>query len=104
MHILKIEIITRIERNKALQLLMDGIQSCEGWIVNHQLFSNMSASIIFEIPSDEICKFYEKLQSSGFNINADENFVGKTSDVRGSIAITFIHEEPDLKRDVPAFG
>jgi hypothetical protein len=29
---------------------------------------------------------------------------GKDADLRVGITLTFIHNEPDLKRDVPAFG
>lgn len=101
----RIEIITRIERNYALQLIKDTIGACEGWIVTHQLFSNISASINFEMPSNEIEPFVGKLSDAGFFPRSAKKSTNiKDGDVRGLISVTFVHDEPDLKRDVPAFG
>ncbi len=104
MKLFRIEIVTQMERNLALQLLTDIISTHEGWIVNHQLFSNIAASIVFELPSDKMKDLCVSIESAGFKTDSDESFSVKTKEIRGSLAITFIHDEPDLKRNIPAFG
>lgn len=101
----RLEIITKMERNKAISLVREAIGASEGWIVTHQLFSNLSASIIFEMPYLEAAGFLTRLKEAGFS-TAVENGIpkGKGDDIRGVLSVTFIHDEPDMKRDVPAFG
>ncbi len=102
---MRIEIITSIDRQQTLLLLSDVISANDGWIVSHQLFSNMAASLAFEIPLPGVEKFLESLTVAGFTPRIEgEVPSGSKGDVRGNIAITFIHEESDLKRDVSAFG
>lgn len=102
---LRIEIVTSIDRQQTLSLLSDVISANDGWIVNHQLFSNMAASLTFEIPLAAVGKFIGDIEQAGFTPRVEgETPSGDKGDVRGSVAITFIHDEPDLKRNVPAFG
>ncbi len=101
----RIEIVTRMDRQKALSFINDGLSASDGWIVHHQLFSNMAASLVFEMPYTSLETFVESLKEEGLNPRlTDELRKERNGDVRGSIAITFLHDEPDLKRDVPAFG
>ena len=102
---LHIEIITKIERNHALSLVTDALNSCEGFILNHQLFSNIAASIMFEMPASMFAAFTARLKSDGFTASVDAEVpAGTKGDLNGTIAFTFIHDEKDMKRDVPAFG
>ena len=104
MRFLKVEIYTKRERNKAISQLVDAITEADGWVSGHQLFSNMAASISFEIPSVHISELLQTLEGCGFSPRVDNAFEARPGDVKGTISITFIHEEPDMKRDVPAFG
>jgi len=105
MSFLRIEIITRMERNAALALASDAVSKVEGWIVSHQLFSNMSATINFEIAAPMSAVLLSKLEEAGFNPTLEKGYpVGGQGDIRGSLVFTFVHDEPDMKRDVPAFG
>lgn len=102
---LHIEIITKIERNHALSLATDAINASEGFILNHQLFSNMGASIMIEMPAALVAAFMARLTDAGLRPSADAEVPdGVEGDMRGTIAFTFIHDEKDMKRDVPAFG
>ncbi len=101
----RIEIITKMERNQAISLIREAISASEGWIVTHQLFSNLSASIVFEMPYDEAEGFLSRLNEAGFSPATEKGIPkGKGDDIRGVLSLTFIHDEPDMKRDVPAFG
>jgi len=102
---LRIEIVTRAERNQALSLANDAIGAVEGWIVSHQLFSNMSATLIFELPATNCEKLLARLRDAGFKPTLKDDYpAGQKGDVRGNLVFTFIHDEPDMKRAVPAFG
>lgn len=100
----RMEIFTRIERNQALTLVKDAITSTEGWLVHHQLFSNMSASLLVELPVEQIEPFLSKLGDAGFSPGLDGKPPPAKGDTRIAISITFLHDEGDMKRDVPAFG
>ena len=105
MAFLRLEIITKIERNRAITIIKDAINSSEGWIADHKLFSNNSASLTFEIPAKAIDPFLLKLDANGFKpeIIGDKPLISK-GDIRCGLAITFVHNDPDMKRDVPPFG
>ncbi len=104
MSLLKIEIYTKRERNQAISDLVDAVNSSDGWVSGHQLFSNVAASIAFEIPYEGLTNFLSKLEGCDFTPHVAEAPLPKGKEIKGTIAITFIHEEPDMKRDVPAFG
>ena len=102
---LSVSIITKIERNDAITRVSDAISANEGWIVNHTLFSNMAATINFEIPASKTDSFLASLRQSSFNPQLDsESLETIVGDRRAQISITFLHDQPDLKRDVPSFG
>ena len=102
---LQIEIITQIERNQAITMIKDGITSSGGWITDHQLFSNHAASLSFELPHSAIELLLSRLIEAGLNPNVIGKLPKKTnSDIKGGVALSFIHNEPDMKRDVPPFG
>ena len=105
MGIFQIEIYTSMERNPAISIVRQGLISREGWISNHQLFSNKLASIAFEMPSDGLAGFLADLKSAGLKPQYDAALpaVGDR-EITGTIALTFLHDEPDMKREVPAFG
>ncbi len=49
--------------------------------------------------------FFGELKEAGFNPKLQDALpAGGAGDIRGSISVTFLHDEPDLKRDVQAFG
>ncbi|MGO1117290.1 hypothetical protein ACTL6U_01185 [Rhodovibrionaceae bacterium A322] len=95
-----------MERNEALTRVQEAISLCDGWVVNHQLFSNIAASLIFEIPVPQAQALLTELAARG--LPPSEDAKGRdgpgSNDLRGSIALTFLHNDPDLKRPVPAFG
>ena len=105
MDLFRLEIITKIERNQAITIVKDMISSSGGWILDHHLFSNASASLGFEIPYSSISSFMTGLQDGGLNPTIVNDCPrDKDGEVRGGVALIFIHNEPDMKRDVPPFG
>lgn len=101
-----LEIYTSVERNQALSLIREAIGSAEGWIMNHQLFSNMSASLLAELPGDRLGNLLQDLEDKGVGGKLAEHrsAIPDHGDIHVLFAVTFIHNEPDMKRDVPPFG
>jgi hypothetical protein len=94
-----------MERNQALSAASEVISGCGGWIVDHALFSNMAANINFEPPLAATAQLIERLEKAGFSPKVEGDLPeGDTGDIRGCLMMSFLHDEPDLKRDVPAFG
>lgn len=105
MNFLRLEIITRRERNSAISAVRDAVQSAGGWIIDHKFFSNTVASINFELGYQDIDKFISLLETAGLNPEIIQDCSrDQSGEVRCGIALTFVHDEPDMKRDVPPFG
>jgi hypothetical protein len=100
-----LSIATSKERNQAISEVNKAISSAGGWIVDHSLFSNKAANMNFEVPIAGMKKLLANLEIAGFHAVVEGELpVGEAGDVRGSAALTFVHQNPDLRRDVPAFG
>ncbi len=53
-------------------MIKDTLQGLEGWIIRHQLFSNMSASLLVELPALQIEAFVKSLALQGFKASLKE--------------------------------
>jgi hypothetical protein len=105
MKFLRISIHTAIECNEALSKVREAIGGCGGWIVDHSLFSNALATVNTELPPSKTELFIGKLEDATFHPRIDvEVPEGEEGDLRVQVQLTFIHQDPDLKRNVPAFG
>ena len=105
MKIVRLSATTEVERNQALSEINAAISRHQGWIVNHTLLSNKAATLIFEMPAAAFGRLAADLTAFGVRVSADSPLPeGGNGDGRGIIAITFLHDEPDLKREVPHFG
>ena len=101
----RVEIDTRMERNGAIGLVRNAIVECGGWITGHQLFSNMAASISFEVPMGLAATCVAALRTADLQpVFKGEIPSGPDGDLAVGVSRTFIHDELDLKREVPAFG
>jgi hypothetical protein len=94
-----------VERNLAISIVRDTILKAGGWIVDHHLFSNIAATINFKIASKSLHVFENTLAHEGFQVFIEGEVPDEDAgDLLASVSLTFLHEEPDLKRDVPPFG
>lgn len=80
-----------------------------GWILDAKLFSNVSINLSFEIPASRIDSLREALELSELHLStssvesiAQHSSDEHSGDIAGSLQITFIHNEPDLRIQVPA--
>jgi len=102
----RFSIFTSMERNAAIIKVRDAIQDANGWVVEQTFFSNIASTINFELPATSLNTFQDQLRAGGLTVYVDGDLpdTGTSKDVRATISLTFSHDEPDLKRQVPPFG
>lgn len=105
MQFVRFSVFTAMERNDAILKVREAISSANGWIVDQTFFSNIATTINFELPASALQVFRDHLVAAGLQGHVDGDLPASTStDVRGSISLTFSHNEPEMKREVPPFG
>jgi len=94
-----------MERHQAIDLVKSHISDHEGWISDHTLFFNKAATLRFEMPGYQFPLFVASLASLGLVLKPQSLLPTlETEDMKAVLAMTFIHNEMDLKQDVPHFG
>lgn len=103
--------VTRQNRHVVMSDLNDAILKAGGWVEGHSLFSNIATTFRLVLPVSALGLFREAVRDIG--IALDDDSAAKLDDlgagersgdgeVRLTLNVTFIHDEPDLHRDVPA--
>lgn len=86
-----------------------------GFVVDFHMFSNLSICLNFEIDAAKICSLRAALAETQLQLTEQSRQLlaelceeakqragdGRASEVAGSIQITFVHDEPDLRIEVP---
>lgn len=104
---IQIAAITRENRLTATDVAKDAIAACGGWIEDFQLFSNKMTCIRFELPAAALPALTGRLVEAHIRVDADasacpDGAPPPSADVRVALQITFIHDEPDFRREVLA--
>jgi len=114
MKFLQLRAFTKENRMEMTSKAKAAIEKGGGWILRHQQFSNISLCLNFECPVSSVEKLYRSLLDTGLelsdkSVNAFQNELelqakGSVSkgDFIGTLQITFIHDEPDMRVVVPA--
>jgi hypothetical protein len=104
---LAVNLSTRAARLRITAQAKEAISKSGGWIVDFHHFSNLSLCINFEIESHRVGELHSALASLDVRISdaSHEQLAALQEEgddeVIGTLQITFIHSEPDLRRDVP---
>lgn len=106
--------ITRVNRQEMISRVKEAILQGGGYITDFRMFSNTAICINFEVSVGNIEKLYSSLKREAFlNQESHDLLAGccnqlaqlgeraKATDVMGTLEITFIHNEPDLRIEVP---
>ncbi len=95
--------VTKLERNFVTSMVMDEISAQGGWVEDLHLFSNIMTTIRFVIKQDKLANLRAALNRSGLQISEMDEAVQEIADAEcsGSLQVTFVHTEPDLKREIP---
>jgi hypothetical protein len=111
---LRINATTNEERTMLLPRLEDAISGAGAWITDYRMFSNISVCLMFEAPLCCLGKLWANLSTCDLrltrqSIAAFQDLLSKsdanaktTSEVKGTIEVTFVHGDGSLKIKVPA--
>lgn len=107
---LRLSGFTRADRIQMTDRVSEAINQSGAWITDFHLYSNMLICINFEVPIANLVKLAALLQATGLHLSQEsleqlipvDNSVLLENDQVGTLQITFIHNEPDLLREVPA--
>lgn len=101
---IRLEAVTRRQHTLALFDVTSAISDAGGWISHHQLYSNMLAMVAFEVPAHTLAGLIAALQQAAITIHDPPPPLQGEGDVAVRLTISFLHNDPDLRRPVPAFG
>jgi hypothetical protein len=94
--------VTRVERRLATQRVFDTVNGLGGWIDDTRMFSNAMSTIRLTLPASAFPAFAEVLGEAGIVVQPPPGPSGNSDVERmATLQITFIHDEPDLRREVP---
>jgi hypothetical protein len=88
----------------------EAINQAGAWITDFHQYSNILICINFQLPIANLDKLAATLQQTGLQLSQESLEQLKPShepmpqdqELIGTLQITFIHNEPDLLRDIPA--
>jgi hypothetical protein len=104
-HLLLLSAVTNRERNGATAFVFDCINMLAGWVDDVHMYSNMMTTITFTMKEDRLGEFVDALAGAGISVELakDDGLAAMRPVERScSLQISFIHNEPDLTREVPA--
>jgi hypothetical protein len=100
-----LEATTRAEFHAAISDLSQAVLSAGGWVISHQFFSHARAVIGCEIAGSAVGQMVSALDAAGITAHPPAGGWPETDrDVRVQIALSFVGDGPDFRREVPAFG
>lgn len=103
-----IEASTRRERKEATSLAFDCINRLGGWIDDSHMFSNIMTNIRFTIAAGRLGPLLAALGDEAITIEPEAAGraaavpPGAENEQSCTLQLTFIHDEPDLRREIPA--
>ena len=108
---LRLQAITSHPRLEVVSQLTSVLNEV-GWIVDFHQFSNLSLTVLFEMPRTGVPRLRSGLAAIPFSLLASsldalsrieqESVSSASENLSGSIQVTFVHSEPDLRIPVPA--
>lgn len=106
MRFARLSAVTQVERNAATTQAADAISRCGGWIVDFTMFSNAMTTLRFEAPAARLPELAATLDAAEIALDADSRAAlaagfGDVGEIPGTLQLVFVHDEPDLRREVP---
>jgi hypothetical protein len=102
---LQLSATTRVQRHDATARAEELINRCGGWIVDFSLFSNIMTVLRFEAPVARLPELERGLAEADLHLDEPSQTALRAmtgeGEVFGTLQLTFIHGEPDLRREVP---
>jgi hypothetical protein len=105
MRILMLNAVTRRERKDATSFVFDTVNRLGGWIDDVQMYSNLMNTIRLTLAVGAYPALIAALREGGIAVDEPgTDLAGNdpAAERMATLQITFIHDEPDMRRDVPA--
>lgn len=113
--VMRINAVTRANRVETMARVRTALAASGAWVLDVKQFSNVSVCFSFEVPGNRMERLREALAAADLRLTRESNdsFASfsesnesagegsQATDVAGTLQITFIHNEPDLKIEVP---
>ncbi|HWU65011.1 MAG TPA: hypothetical protein VN112_23570 [Ensifer sp.] len=103
--------ITHANRHQVTAEINDAVVSAGGWVTDHTFFSNIATNFRMVLAPQGLARFRELVVKAGVHLDDESettlvdlmsNEKGLPEELPASLNVTFIHDEPDLRREVPA--
>ncbi|HET6512038.1 MAG TPA: hypothetical protein VFH43_07600 [Candidatus Kapabacteria bacterium] len=98
---LRINATTDRERYGITKEIQDALTRNGGYVLDSHLYSNISTVLNIEIPGTAIDELLNELEALGMRIKCERPRGESDQDVRGTLQITFVHNDPDIRHEVP---
>lgn len=107
---LRLSGFTKAERLAMTQRVSEAINQSGAWITDFHLYSNVLICINFEVSLADLGRLAAMLQATDLHWSQESldqlapanASTGTQVELAGTLQITFLHNEPDLLRAVPA--
>lgn len=113
--ILMLQALTRTERHEATSAVFDTVNALGGYIDDMQMYSNIMNTIRLTLPENRFAALIETLREHGIHVDPPTDLPDRTDNVdadtgadadagperMATLQLTFIHNEPDLRREIP---
>ena len=103
--------VTHANRHQVTADVNDAVVSSGGWVTDHSFFSNIATNFRMVLAPNGLTRFRELVLKAGVHLDEESeaaladliaNEKGLPEELPTSLNVTFIHNEPDLRREVPA--
>jgi hypothetical protein len=103
---IRIQAFTRTDRHEMIARLRNALQTGHADLLDFKMFSNTAISITFEVAGEYVKDLRNALVATGISLDSESVAVLNAEDsvgdiVNGSLNVTFIHNDPDLRIPVP---
>lgn len=105
MAIVMLSAVTRVERKAATSFVFDTVNRLGGWIDDTRMYSNLMNTIRLTLPAGAFAELVAVLGEAGIAVDPPEGLDAirdPAAERMATLQLTFIHDEPDLKREIPA--
>lgn len=105
MRILMLNAVTRRERKDATSFVFDTVNDLGGWIDDVQMYSNLMNTIRLTLSAGAYPALVAALREGRIAVDepgTDRAGNDPAAERMATLQITFIHDEPDMRRDMPA--
>ena len=107
---LRLDGFTRAERIGMTDRVSEAINKAGAWITDFHQYSNILICINFQVPIANLDRLAAMLQETGLQFSQESLeqlrstrvSIHKAQELVGTLQITFVHNEPDLLREIPA--